>query len=91
MHFTVRKTELIVVDGSHLKNMRVTIELDSEGREILGRLDPRALLGTIDFDFAEHTSEAAMLSAIRNELASKRLKAQSVNRLAHLIGKRFEF
>lgn len=70
--------------------VRIVVELDPEAASLLGRVDPIALMGSLTFDFGEHMSEAAILSAIRNELTRRKLAAQSAGRLAHLKGRVFD-
>jgi hypothetical protein len=86
MIYTLREIENLAEEG----RLRIVVDLDAEASALLGRADPLALMGTITFEFNEHMSEAAILSAIRNELTRRKLHAQSVGRLSHLKGKAFD-
>jgi hypothetical protein len=84
MQYVLREVE-------HLEDkVRIVVELDAEATSLLGRADPIALMGTLTFDFDKHLSEAAILSAIRNELTRRKIAGQTAGRFAHLKGKVYD-
>jgi len=91
MKYTIREVEhLETASELGAARIRVVVELDHEATALLGRVDAIALMGTITFDFGEHMSEAAILSAIRNELTRRKIAGLTAGRLAHLKGKVFD-
>lgn len=90
MKYSIRDIEHIGGDDDSAPRIRVVIDLDPEAATLLGRNDPIALMGSLMFDFGEHLSEAAILSAIRNELTRRKISGLAAGRLAHLKGKVFD-
>lgn len=83
-----------VYDGEEpatVAKISVTVKLDAELAQLLGRTDMSILLSPVlCFDFVEGISEAAMISSIRNELVARRVRAQVAGKVAHLVGKEFD-
>lgn len=88
MKYTI--TEIVPRENDGLREVVVIVSLDDDLRALLGTIDPIAMFGRVEFTFSAHLSEAAMLSAIRNEIHSRKNKAMQMGKFAHLIGKVFE-
>lgn len=85
MKYTI--TEIVPRENDGLREVVVIVSLDDDLRALL---DPIAMFSRVEFTFSAHLSEAAMLSAIRNEIHSRKNKAMQMGKFAHLIGKVFE-
>ncbi|MGL4257985.1 MAG: hypothetical protein ACRCSL_16750 [Microbacterium sp.] len=68
----------------------VEVRLDEDLKKLLGLVDPACYMGSLSYVFPSVTSEAAIASAVRNDIARRKIVANHAGRLKHLVGKEFD-
>lgn len=85
MKFAITRIDRTEADGTI-----VEIRLDDALVSAVGAVNPAALMGTLTYIFPAGISEAALTSAIRNDLSLARARANVAKRYESLVGKEFD-